>query len=209
MSYLLRDDTVYNPYFLKSTESLDPKQDVSFFDPFSEDISHAMPLDINALRFLKKPEGQKHVTNYYWQILFSIEAKRQYKREVEFKSYLIKDRSVYNEVFNFFINEITGFQPNNLIVKVTASDSIYFKFEIDNNFEIRIEAFLDSDDIFSEENTSLIIDNNGEQEYGYLGKPSDVIYKIKDYFSFGQKSDTNSYQEVSSSFQAIEFSPTI
>lgn len=211
MSYLHKNDIEYNPLFFGETESLDTKQDEGHFDVFSTQMDNSNPFSKTTVKFLNKAEGKKHINSYFWQKLVSIEAKRQFKREVSLKSSLIKNQSLYNEAFNYFINELSSFHPNNLIIKITASDSLYFKFEVENNYIIRVEVFLDDQENFSDhhENTSLIIDNSGSQEYGYLGRPNDVLNKIKEFFSYDQSFESSSYQDEGLTFVEKEYSPTI
>ena len=95
------------------------------------------------------------------------------------------DASVYNDAFNFIINNLSIFQPVNLHIKITHSNSLYFKFGFQNNLVVRMEIFLDESDVFdeNEENTSLIIENDFRNEIGAYTSISDAIAKLHEIFT--------------------------
>jgi len=211
MNYLQKKNKDEFPVFLSDFESFDTNPNAEYFEFFSPQVTQSTGLNKSTLAFLKRTESRKHITNYWWQKIFSIEAKRQYNKELQIKSFLSFNQSTYNEAFNFFINEIGTMLPNNLSIKITASDSIYFKFELQDSYIIRLEVFLDDQDVFSEQidNSSLIIEKENIQEYGCFCSPNEILKKLKNYFPSDYNNESSKYHNESSTIEEKEYSLTI
>lgn len=200
MNYLEKNNKNKFVAFLIDIDKSSTKSDINYFPVFTRNILQ-----------IREYDKQRYLTNYWWQKLFSREAKRQYNNELlQKQEFLSINQSIYNEAFNYIISEITPLQPNDLSIKITASNSLYLKFEIENKHIIRLEVFLDDQDVFSEEseNTSLIIEKNKSQIYGCFASPTDALRKLKNYFMPDTYSEKSKLSYENSILEEEEYSLT-